>query len=46
MFLETYAAQASVDVALDLTAADSAATAAQRLVVDKLCKRNPDPKSD
>lgn len=46
MFLETYAAQASVDVAVGLTSADSAATAAQRLVVDKLRRRNPDPDSD
>ncbi|WP_036135677.1 hypothetical protein [Luteimonas mephitis] len=45
MFLETYAAQASVDVAVDLSSADSAATAAQRLVVDKLRRRNPDPDS-
>lgn len=45
MFLETYAAQASVDVAVDETTADSAAIAAQRLVVDKLRKRNPDPSS-
>lgn len=46
MFLETYAVQASVDVAVDETTADSAATAAQRLVVEKLRKRSPDPSSD